>query len=177
MEDMESPVEHLQEKLHHIAEHSGETWLKWSALLSALFAVLAAISGLQSAHYADRAMIEQIEASDQWSFYQAKGIKAKVIESQKEILSELGKTTEDQTKKIEKYATEQEEIKKIADEKVHAAKEHLEKHEVLARGVTLYQVAIAMIAITVLTRRKHFLLLAGALGVVASYFLVTGLLM
>ena len=60
-EEIESPVESVSEDLHHHAEHSSESWLKWCALLAATYAVLAAVAGLQSSHFANDAMIEQID--------------------------------------------------------------------------------------------------------------------
>jgi len=48
MEEAEVPLEHLHEKVHESAEHSGETWISWVALSTAILAVLAAIAGLLS---------------------------------------------------------------------------------------------------------------------------------
>src|SRR3982074_3986943 len=81
MEEAEVPLEHLQEQVHHSAEHSGETWMAAVALSTAILAVLAAIAGLLSGKHANEAMMSQIEASDQWSYYQAKSIKASVLDA------------------------------------------------------------------------------------------------
>jgi hypothetical protein len=81
MEEAEVPLEHLQEHVHHSAEHSGERWISWVALSTAILAVLAAIAGLLSGRYVNEAMMNQIEASDQWSYYQAKSIKAAVLDA------------------------------------------------------------------------------------------------
>ena len=59
------------------------------ALTAALLSVLAAITALFASHYANEAMIEQIQASDQWSFYQAKGIKSVVLEKANRIVGRL----------------------------------------------------------------------------------------
>src|SRR5207244_11173459 len=81
MEEAEVPLEHLQEHVHHSAEHGGEKWISWVALSTALLAVLAAIAGLLSGSHANEAMMKQIEASDRWSYYQAKSIKAAVLDA------------------------------------------------------------------------------------------------
>ena len=156
MEEIESPVEHLSEDIHHIAEHAKENWLKWSALLSALLAVLAAISAMQSGHEVNEAMIEQIRSSDAWGYYQAKGIKTMIVESQAQ--------TPDTIAQVRKYKEEQQGIKEDAESKAAASERHLHGHEILARAVTLFQVAIAMTAIALLTRRRRFLLVAAGLG-------------
>ena len=46
MEEAEIPLEHLQEEIHHHAEHGGAPWISWVALSTAILAVLAAIAGL-----------------------------------------------------------------------------------------------------------------------------------
>src|SRR6202166_4590173 len=81
MEEAEVPLEDLQERVHHSAEHGGEKWISWVALSTAILAVLAAIAGLLSGKHANEAMMSQIEASDQWGYYQAKSIKASVLDA------------------------------------------------------------------------------------------------
>ena len=53
MEEAEVPLEHLQEQVHHKAKHSGETWISWVALNTAILAGLAAIAGLLSGQHAN----------------------------------------------------------------------------------------------------------------------------
>ena len=81
MEEAEVPLENVQERIHHSAEHSSERWISWVALSTAILAVLAAIAGLLSGKHSNEAMMSQIEASDQWSYYQAKSIKASVLDA------------------------------------------------------------------------------------------------
>ena len=169
MSEIDSPVEHLSEEIHEIAEHAKENWLKLSALLSAIFAVMAAIAGLQSGHEENEAMILQIQSSDGYGYYQAKGIKSMITESQ--VLQ-----TDETKAKVQRYKEEQKDIKKEADAKAEESKKHLEKHEILARAVTLFQIAIAITAISVLTRRKGFLLFALAMGIVGAGFFAQYLL-
>ena len=85
MEEIEIPTEHLQETIQEKVEEEfkkeekKETgWLMYVAISTALMAVLAAISGLMAGHHSNEALIEQIKASDQWAYYQAKGIKAEI---------------------------------------------------------------------------------------------------
>src|ERR1700740_866640 len=112
MEEAEVPLEGLHEEIHHRAEHSGESWISWVALSTAILAVLAAIAGLLSGKHANEAMMSQIESSDQWAYYQAKSIKASVLDA-KIALMTLGKSTisEPDQKKMDRYEKEQEEIK------------------------------------------------------------------
>src|ERR1700740_2719776 len=111
MEEAEIPLEHLHEEVHHSAEHSSEEWISWVALSTAILAVLAAIAGLLSGKHANEAMMSQIEAADQWNYYQAKSIKASVLDAKMSLA-----TVADQKdhEKAARYEEEQSEIKNEA---------------------------------------------------------------
>src|SRR5207247_3463306 len=111
MEEAEVPLEHLHEHIHHHAEHGGEKWISWVALSTAILAVLAAIAGLLSGSHANEAMMKQIESADQWAFYQAKGIKAAVLDAK---MSLSGLSSEADREEAEKYSEEQNENQKEA---------------------------------------------------------------
>src|SRR4051794_27692908 len=95
MEEIEFPTEAIEEKIHHEAHaagsHSGSQWISQVALSSALIAVFAAVAALMSNHHSNEAMIDRVQASDQWGYYQAKGIKANLLTTKLELLSSLGK--------------------------------------------------------------------------------------
>jgi hypothetical protein len=169
MEDAEVPLEGLHEEIHHQAEHGGEAWISWVALSTAILAVLAAIAGLLSGMHANEAMMSQIESSDQWAFYQAKGIKAAVLDA-KMSLSGAAATEEDKTK-AERYQDEQKEIQEKANEKQNEAKTHFHQHEILARGVTMFQIAIAVAAISALTKKRMFWFVSILFGIAGCLFL------
>ena len=169
MEEAEVPLEHLHEQVKESAEHSREAWISWVALSTAILAVLAAIVGLLSGQYANEAMINQIEASDQWSYYQAKSIKASVLDAK---ISLAGTPNESDQSKRDRYEKEQEEIKSDAERKEAAAKSNFHKHEVFARGVTMFQIAIAIAAISALTKKRHFWVVSLLFGLVGCGFLV-----
>ncbi|MCX6247872.1 MAG: DUF4337 domain-containing protein [Bacteroidetes bacterium] len=175
-EEIEVPTEHLHEQIEHSLEHSQESWIMKVALTAALLSVLAAITALFAGHYANEAMIEQIQASDQWSFYQAKGIKAAVLENKMDLLKQLGKeTAPEDTRNAERYREEQKEIKKEASEKQEGSGRYLHRHNALAKGVTLFQISIAICAISALTRRKwlwYGSILTGIAGIILVYFLL-----
>jgi len=78
--------------------------------------------------------------------------------------------------KLADYEKSKEDISKEASAMGHEAEEHLAKHKKLAAGVTLLQIAIAIGAISALTKRKVFwgVSLLFALGGVI--FLVLGVL-
>lgn len=177
MEELEVPTEQAQEEIHHHAKHSSERWIMGVALSSAIIAALAAVTALLAGHHSDEAMINQIQASDQWGYYQAKGIKSAVLTTKIQLLQSFGKNPDvDDMKKIDQYKKDQDEINDKAREKETESKAHLQKHMVLARGVTLFQVAIAVSAISVLTRRRRFWLVSLGFGAIGLFFLLQGIL-
>lgn len=177
MEEIEVPTEKLQEEIHHHAEHSSVGWFSAVALTSALLAVLAAVTALLAGHHANEAMIEQMKASDLWSHYQSKSIKSALVTSKTDILSALGhKASEKDEEKIAEYKKELSEIQEQAKEKETASGAHMRVHEIFARGVTMFQVAIGIAAIAVLTRKRRFWYVGIAFGCIGTAFLIQGLL-
>ena len=176
MEEIEVPTEHLHEHIHEAAHHAPDTWVLTVALSSALLAVFAALASLLAGHHANEAMLEQLKASDQWAYYQAKGIKSSILETRSSVLEALGKPVDPKVAtKLEDYKKEQKEIEEKAREMEASGSAHLSHHNILAKSVTLFQIGIALSAISVLTRRKWLFWGSLALGASGVFFLVTGL--
>src|SRR4030095_5303912 len=169
MEEAEVPLEQLHEHVRESAGHSSATWISWVALSTAILAVLAAIAGLLCGRHVNEAMMNQIEASDQWSYYQAKSIKASLLDAK---MSLAGTPNESDQSKRDRYEKEQEEIKSGAEQKEAAAKSNFHKHEVFAGGVTMFQIAIAIAAISALTKRRKFWIVSLLFGIAGCVFLV-----
>jgi hypothetical protein len=159
--EIQEAVEEAVEKAEH-----GNKWIGWLSLSTAIVAVVAALASLQSGSLANEALLKkneavlmQAKASDQWSYYQAKGIKGNLSAVEGATLhGAMAKKYKDEA---DRYKQEQAEIKKGADEleaKVDEsnkeAAELLEHHHKFAYAVTLFQVAIALSAIAAMTRRK-----------------------
>ena len=171
MEAPEVPLEQTQEDLHHKAHSSGNRWMMMVAMSSAILATIAAVASLMAGHYSNEAMIEQLKASDQWNYYQAKGVKGNVLASKMDIMAALGKPADPKDKeKLGEYKKEQEEIKMRAEELEQRSHHYLQAHVIYARAVTLFQVAIAVGAISVLTKRRRFWLVSLVFGAVGLGF-------
>jgi Domain of unknown function (DUF4337) len=158
MEDIEVPTEHLHEEINEHAK-KGKRWSLYLAISTAFMAVLAAITGLMAGHYSNEALIEQIKASDQWAYYQAKGIKGEIATISPVKDNSL----------IEKYKTEQQSIKEIAEDFQKKSQLYLDRHIVLARAVTMFQIAIAVSAVSILTGKRwlwYFALFISLIGIV-----------
>ena len=165
----EAAHEKAQEEKHRVP------WLRWLALSSACFAVIAAIASLKSGHSANEALLKQSQATDQWAYFQAKGNKAATRSAEADILAELHvDATRVATIRgdVDKYAREQDEIKAEAQRLERESKEDLTRHEWFASTVTLLQVAIGLSAIGALVEsRKVWLasLVAGGLAAVVFF--------
>jgi hypothetical protein len=174
-EEIEVPTEHLHEAMEEKA-HEGGGFNTGVALSSALIAVLAAVCALFAGGYANEALVARVKSSDQWSYYQAKGIKAAVLSSKMETLKALGrKASDDDSQKAEQYKADQKDISDKATELDNESELLLAKHEVLSKGVTLFQIAIALGAIAVLTKRKNLWYGSLAVSLGGIFFLVKGL--
>jgi hypothetical protein len=171
MEEAEIPLEHLHEEIHHRAEHGGARWISWVALSTAILAVLAAIAGLLSGMHANEAMMSQIRASDQWGYYQAKSIKAAILEAKTTLASEA---TDRDKEKAAQYQEEQAEIKREAEQMQAESKASFHKHEVFAGSVTMFQIAIAIAAISALTKERRFWFVSLIFGLAGTVFLALG---
>ena len=182
MEEQEIPTEQLQDKIHEKAEESmkeeREKWGLYVALSTACIAVLAAIAGLLSGHHANEAVIDQIKSSDQWNFYQSKSIKAEIASSTQKILQGTSGQTKDaeNDQAIARYEKEKEEIKKVAEEDGASAEKHLATHVTYSKAVTIFQIAIAISAIAILTGKRILWYGGVLLGLVGVIFMLLGIL-
>ena len=181
-ETPEIETEKLHEAIHEELEHEGGPFLKVIALTTALLAAFAAIAALRAGATVNEALVLkteaarlQAEASDQWAYYQAKGIKAAVQEASQTSWLAIGKEPPveyEQTRK--RYAEEQAEIQKKArekekerDERSAEADHLLARHHGFANAVAIFQVSIALSAVAALTRSRpvwYASLLLGAAG-------------
>src|SRR4051812_19014777 len=84
-EEPEVELERLHEEIHEKVEKEGGAFLKRIALTTAILAAFAAIASMLAGDRVNEALVLktestrlQAQASDQWAYYQAKGIKAEV---------------------------------------------------------------------------------------------------
>ena len=188
-EGPEIETETLTEKIQEEVEHGGGALLKRIALSTALFAALAAIAALKAGATVNEALVLkteatrlQAEASDQWAYYQAKGIKAATAEASRTSWLAIAKEPPaEYAEKQKRYLEEQKEIDKKArekekerDEKSKEADELLHHHHGFANTVALFLVAIALGAVAALTRSRPVWAASLLLGTAATVlFFVT----
>src|SRR5713101_5906105 len=149
-------IDKLHEQTHKKAREQKHRapWLQWLALSTALFAVLAAIASLKSGQLANESLLrmneatlKQAQASDAWSYYQAKGIKQVTRDAELTILGALNVPPEvigPLRKEIEQHRLEQDQSKQEATRLEHqqrqlegAARSNLHHHHTFAYAVTV----------------------------------------
>ena len=167
---MSNPTEEIGKHLHEEAEKSHDPSTMKIALTSALIAVFAAGASLLSEHQNNEAMLDQLKASDNWSYYQAKGIKSIVVQNEISTLKALNKPVDQKLNdQVAKYAEEQKEISAKATEQEQSSRSHLGAHNKISFAVTFLEIAIGISAISALLRRRwlwYTSIIISAIGVV-----------
>jgi hypothetical protein len=185
-EEIEVDTDSLREKIAEEHEKHGGSFLRWISLTTALLAALAAIASLKAGATVNEALVLktdatrlQAQASDQWAYYQAKGIKAAVAQSAINTWDAAGKSAPSrlQTESM-RYTAQQDSISRKAtdlehqrDEKSREAETLLAQHHLFAAAVALLQISIALGAIAALTVSRLVWLGSVALGIIGAILL------
>jgi len=154
MEEPEVPTEHLHEHIHEAVHESHSRWSMSVAISTAFMAAFAAVSSLMAGHSSNEALIAQIKASDKWSYYNAKGIKAEVNDAVLQLKDAKKDTSEAAAARKAKLKADQKEIQKQATELEEESENQLQKDMLLARAVTFFQIAISISAMSLLSKKK-----------------------
>jgi len=171
-------------EMEHVAQHGAtEGHASRLAVVTAILATVGALFGYMAGAtqanaglYKNNAAIKKTEASNQWNYYQAKSSKQNLAELALELAPEAKKSF--YTEEVKRYKGEKGEIqfaaKKLEDEATdwdRKSDAQMHTHHRWAQGMTALQVAIAMAAIALLTKRSLFEYLVygfGAVGVAAG---------
>jgi hypothetical protein len=191
MPESEVEMDRMQEAIHEELEREGGNLLKTIALTTAIMAAFAAVAALRAGATVNEALVLkteatqlQAQASDQWAYYQAKGIKAITLDSTAAAWSAAGKTVPpDVSVNRKRYVDEQAAISVAAREKEHerdrrnAEAEHLlHQHHRFASSVALLQVAIALGAVAALTKIRLVWYGSSLVGLAGIAFFVAAIL-
>lgn len=168
-------------EVEHVAQHGGDTFTSRLAVLTAILSTIGALFGYMGGHaqnaallYKNEAAIHKTSASNQWNYYQAKSSKQNLAELS--VTLTTGEAQKKWSDNVARYQKEKEEIKVEADkleDKAKAADDmsasEMRVHERWALATTMIQIAIALAAITLLTRKRWLLsavIAASAAGLV-----------
>jgi hypothetical protein len=177
-----------------LEELRAKKFTKRVALVTAIFAVILAITSLGGNNAMKDMLLAQQQASDQWAFYQAKVIREHLSRSQKLRLeidliergslmkSEVKERVQGMLKKLTdeeaRYNVEKKEIEKEAKKLEHERDVNRNKDPYFDYGEVLLQIAIVMASISILSGSRpvlYFALAGAILGTLLSingFFLV-----
>ena len=168
-------------ELEHAAQgHGSGGFTSKIAMFTAIIATVGAIFGYMGGAtqtaaglYKNDAAIKKTEASNQWNYYQAKSSKQNLMELALELAP--ASKAEHYRAQIERYKTEKAEIKAGAEILEAQSKEfdemseaQMHQHHRWAQATTVLQVAIALAAIALLTRKvwlEYAMFGTGAFGI------------
>ena len=173
--------EELSERIHEAverAEHHASGLGNVVAILVALAATFVALVSVKDRNITLRMDQAQAKAIDTWNYYQAKSMKQNLAEATLDQLTavrgssatpapELEKRVANYEKQVARYEHEKGEVKEQAEGYEKTYEELNGRHDLLDLCEASMSVAIALLGVTALTRKRWLL------GV-AAVFLLTG---
>ncbi|HJV38553.1 MAG TPA: DUF4337 domain-containing protein [Geothrix sp.] len=169
-----------------MSDDKKEPWLNLLALTTVILAVCATLATFKGGGHSTRAVLSQSQASDQWAYYQAKGIKGNLYEVEamrlrrelelapKTALPTLQKSLADVEKKVAKYDGEKAEIQKEA-RRFEDVKTEAQRHgAAFGLAVIFLQIGILLSSIAALLKQKPVYYLGLLVGVVGIVYFING---
>ena len=152
-----------------------EAWTKYVSLTVVIIAVFAAVATQWGGKYSSRTQMSQAQASDQWSFYQAKSIKQHLTETTLAQVKrsgdtndvELARTIKKLSDDLARYEKEKVEIKAKADGLEVVRDDSSKRSGKLGLAISYFTVAIASASICLVTKKKPLWFVAIILSVFA----------
>ena len=154
-------LEHAAQHGSHGDSHAGGIAVVTAiiATVGAMFAYMGGATQANAGLYKNNAAIKKTEASNQWNYYQAKSSKQNLSELAIELAPESKKAF--YTEEINRYKKEKADIKKDAEKLEAESKDwdkksddEMHQHHRWAQATTALQIAIALAAIALLTKRR-----------------------
>jgi uncharacterized membrane protein len=193
-DEIEVETKDLQESIERIDDTTAERkraekevdWIRFIGLSTAILAVFAAIAALQSSNLVNEALIHQIKASDTWAEYQADRQKDHVYTialnglldaaASKPAAKPAGARIAEYRAKIADESRKETALSDSAKDLERETEDEMRKHHAFEYSVALLQVAIAVGAVSALTRVKPIWYLSLLIGAIGSAFCVVGFL-
>jgi hypothetical protein len=171
-------------------EEKKEVWLNYLALTTVILAVCATLSTFKGGGYSTKSVMSQTQASDQWSYFQAKSIKSYLYEMQRDKMElelkssgsrlsksgvdEYSKKIDDYDKKIAKYEKEKVDIQSEA-KRFESVRNDAQRHsQIFGIAVIYLQIAILLSSIAALIKKKILWLLGVTVGLAGVIYFANG---
>jgi chromosome segregation ATPase len=183
---MSELAEKIGETVEH-SEHSGHSGLgSIVALLVALAATFVALASVKDRNITLRMDQAQAKSVDTWNYYQAKSTKQNLAEATLDELialkaatpaaagPELEKRIAEYEKQVKRYEHEKGEVKEEAEGYEHKYESLNQQHDLFDLSDAAMSVAIALLGVTALTRKRWLLVVAGVFLLTGAFFGVAG---
>jgi hypothetical protein len=155
-----------------------ERWQLGATCTAGLLAMLAGIIALLGEQQATLAIRSQIHATSGWSHYQAKSIRKNIVQSRLELLEEVQRPAPDAlVKRLAEYDRDKDELATEAWNSQAETQRRIHVHDVLSVGLTLFHVAIALVTISLMTRKRLFWVASLLFGIAGCFQLILGVLL
>lgn len=176
-----------------MAEEKKEKWISWVALTTVALAVCATLSTFKGGQYSTRSVMSQSQATNQWSYYQAKSIKGYIYEGQKEAVEadlkkqgdslppDLKQSFQDKitayNDKLKRYDQEKAEIFKEA-KRLEEVRDQAQQHsQTFGMALIFLQIGILLSSISALLKKKPLWLLGMGVGAAGLVYFANGFLL
>ncbi len=182
----------IREEVKERLEHTREAWINYLALTTVVLAVCATLASFQLEHYSVESVLEQGLASDQWAYYQSKGVKRYLYGLQQDKLElELNTIEKNITpelkdryekaitsygSKAKTYDKQKVEIMKQAKEHERQRDEAQERRETFGHAIIFLQMGILLCSMAALIRRKYMWVIGSLIGAVGIVYFANGFL-
>jgi hypothetical protein len=182
--DLQESIQDVDERAERKHAEKEVDWIRFIGLSTAILAVFAAIAALQSSNLVNEALIHQIKASDTWAEYQADRQKDHVYTIALNGLLDAApavRATKAAAARIAEYrvkvageSRKETALSDSAKDLERETEDEMRKHHAFEYSVALLQVAIAVGAVSALTRVKPIWYLSLLIGAIGSAFCVVG---
>jgi len=175
-----------------MADEKKDPWLNYLALTTIIFAVAATLSTFKGGGYSTRSMLNQEQASNKWSYFQSKGMKLYLYETQRDlmvldvqripksekaIIESYQLKIDEYGKSVKRYEKEKAEIKKDA-ESSEALRDEAKKHSnEFGLAVIFLQISILLSSIAALIKRKYLWVIGMGVGLVGLVYFMNGFML
>ncbi len=162
-------------------------WTKYVALSMIFLAVLSATATQRGGGYSSTVMkqlnvatFNQAQASDQWAYYQAKGIKQSIYELERDralngTIAAEPKVIAGFTARVDRYESEKKDITKEAkaleakrDAAIVLATTAADSSRAMGLASTLFQIAISLGGVCLVVKKRWLWYASMAVGVIAT---------
>ena len=175
-----------------MSDEKKEVWVNYLALTTVIFAVCATLSTFKGGGFSTRSVIKQAQASDEWAYFQAKGIKSYIYQvqvdkleleltgiqqsSNQKLASVYTQKIADYKNKIEKYEKEKSEAQAKAKQLEDQRDEAQLHSKAFGMAVIYLQIAILLSSIAGLLKKKVIWLTGTIAGLVGVIYFADGFL-